>query len=479
MTFNSIDFIVFFPIVFFLYWFVLKNSAKYQNILLLISSVFFYCWADWRFLFLILANAFFNFFIGVKIADSTKEKSQQGFFWLGIAFNVGVLGYFKYFNFFYDGFADLFNLFGANLNHSSLHLILPLGISFFTFQTLGYIIDIYNGETKPCRDPLIFLTYVTYFPKIISGPIERAQRFIPQIEKKRIFDFSLAKNGLQQILWGLFAKVVIADNCATMVNEIFANYEVKTGSILLIGSYLYIVQIYCDFSGYSNIAIGVSKLLGIKLMMNFATPFFSTNISEYWKKWHISLTSWMMDYVFTPLSFLLRRYRNAGLLISIITTFIIVGLWHGANWTFIIFGLLQGIYFIPLVLRGTLNKSSVNMNDKKYPSLGELLKMMGLFTLMMLTAIFFRADNVSQAFQYISQIFSLSLFDKPDLKAFIFIIPVIILFFIFEWMNRDKEHALEFNSNKTYVKWSLYIILGFVIILSYNDNPNTFIYLQF
>ncbi len=307
MVFNSPEFVLFLPIVFILYWFVFSKSAKSQNIILLLSSIFFYVWADWRFLFLVGANVLFNFFIGIQIQDAQKEKHKQQLLWLGIFFNLGILGYFKYFNFFYDSFVDLINLSGGNLNYSSLKILLPLGISFFTFQTLGYLFDIYNEEIEPCRDILAFSAYVLYFPKILAGPIERAQKFIPQIEVKRLFDNNLAFDGLRQILWGLFAKIVIADNCAGLVNEIFANPETQSGSMLMIGSVFFLIQIYCDFSGYSNIAIGVSKLLGIKLMTNFATPFFSTNISDFWKKWHISLTSWLMDYVFTPLSFLIAE----------------------------------------------------------------------------------------------------------------------------------------------------------------------------
>jgi D-alanyl-lipoteichoic acid acyltransferase DltB (MBOAT superfamily) len=479
MVFNSPEFVLFLPIVFFLYWFVFSKSAKAQNIILLLGSVFFYVWADWRFLFLVIANALLNYFIGIKIRDTQREKSKQQFLWLGVVINLGVLGYFKYFNFFYDSFADVINIFGGHLNYSSLKILLPLGISFFTFQTLGYLIDIYNEETEPCRDVLIFSTYVLYFPKILAGPIERAQRFIPQIEVKRVFNNTLAFDGLRQILWGLFAKIVIADNCAGIVNEIFDDYQTQSGSMLLIGSFCYLIQIYCDFSGYSNIAIGVSKLLGIKLMTNFRTPFFSTNISDFWKKWHISLTSWLMDYVFTPLSFLLRKHKKTGLFIAIMITFILVGFWHGANWTFIVFGILQGLYFLPMIIRGTMNKSSSIKPGKFLPSLKEFFQMAFMFILLALTAVFFRAESVGQAFTYLSNIFTLSIIKPPDLGQLMFVLPFIFVFIIMEWLSRDKQHALEFNNLSIYLKWSVYLIIGFVVLLAYDNNPNDFIYLQF
>jgi alginate O-acetyltransferase complex protein AlgI len=479
MIFNSLAFSLFLPIVFILYWFLFNKSAKKQNILLLSASLFFYGWADWRFLFLVIMNALLNYYIGTGISNTQKEKIKKRLLWLGLLINLGVLGYFKYFNFFYDSFADLFNLFGANLNYSSLKIILPLGISFFTFQTLGYIIDVYNEEIEPYRDLLVFTTYVTYFPKILSGPIERAQKFIPQIEVRRNFDYQLANDGLRQILWGLFAKIVVADNCAALVNNIFDNYQNQSGSMLLLGSFCYLIQIYCDFSGYSNMAIGISKLFGIKLMMNFATPFFSTNIGDFWKKWHISLTTWMMDYVFTPLSFILRKYKKKGLILSIITTFVIVGLWHGANWTFIVFGLLQGLYFIPLIFKGNLNQPSSNAPTNLLPSLKYFFQMIGLFFLLMLTAVFFRSESVGQAVEYLSNIFSTSLFVRPDIEQIIFILPIIIFFLIIEWISKDKQHAMQFDNHSVYIAWSAYLIIGFIVVLSFKSNNSSFIYLQF
>ncbi len=478
MIFNSLGFALFLPIVLIMHWFVFNKSAKLQNILLLLASLFFYGWADWRFLFLVVANALLNFYVGNKISDSSQEKTKLRFLWLGIVFNLGVLGFFKYFNFFYDNFVDFGNLFGLSLSHSTLHLILPLGISFFTFQTLGYIIDVYNEEIKSSRNLLSFTTYVLYFPKLLAGPIERAQKFLPQIETKRIFNSNLAIDGLRQILWGLFAKIVIADNCAPFVNGVFENYQTQTSAMLIAGTFYYLIQIYADFSGYSNVAIGVSKLFGIKLMINFNTPFYSTNISDFWKSWHISLTSWLMDYVFTPLSFILRKYKKKGLFLAIMITFILVGFWHGAKWTFIIFGILQGLYFLPFIIKGSLSNTSTLSKNKMIPSFKEFFQMTGLFCLMMLSTVFFRADDTSQAITYISNIFSASIVIIPDLNQFMFI-PVIILFMTIEWFTRNKQYALEINNLPIYLRWSVYLILGFVVLLAFDNNSNDFIYLQF
>ena len=478
MIFTSLNFALFLVIVFPLYWFVFNKTDRGQNLLLLLASLFFYGWADWRFLFLVIGSALFNFIIGIKILNSSHEKVKLSYLLLGIIFNLGILGFFKYFNFFYDSFVDAFNIFGANLNYSTLSIILPLGISFFTFQTLGYIIDIYNDEIEPSRDILSFSTYVLYFPKMLAGPIERAQKFLPQIKTKRVFNYALASDGLKQILWGLFIKVVIADRCAPFVNEIFSNYQSQSSFMLIAGLFFYLIQIYSDFSGYSHIAIGVSKLFGIKLMINFATPFFSTNVSDFWKKWHISLTTWLMDYVFTPLSFILRKYKKKGLFLSILITFILVGFWHGANWTFIVFGILQGLYFLPHVLKGTTNSSSKITGNKVLPSMKEFLQMAGLFCLLMFTTVFFRADSVTQAFLYLNNIIDSDLFSGISSLKTVWLLPVILL--VPEWFQREKEHALQFNDKRipVLIRWGIYYMI-FLLIINFAGNQNSFIYARF
>ncbi len=489
MVFNSLNFAVFLLLVFILYWFVFKKNAKTQNILLLVASIVFYCMADWKFIFLLAASGFINFYLAKFIAQKKEGKIRSLFFFSGIILNVGLLLYFKYFNFFIQSFVTLFNYSGAGISFTPFHILLPLGISFFTFQMIGYLIDVNNDEIEPTGDLLSFCTYLAYFPKILSGPIERIQKFLPQIQKKREFDYGMAVDGLREILWGLFKKMVIADNCAEYANEIFNNYTVYSGSTLALGVLFFAFQIYGDFSGYSDMACGISKLFNIRIVNNFAFPFFSTNISDYWKKWHVSLTSWMMDYVFTPLSFILRKYKKTGLIISIILTFLLVGFWHGANWTFIVFGFLHGIYFIPLILKGSMNKNKLVAEGRLIPSFKEFFGMLGIFILTALTAVFFRAENVGWALSYILDIFSPSLFTMPyliekgtDLPIFpkLFIL-MLGIFMTIEWTGREQEFAIAHLGKKTnrFFRWSFYFVIVYTIFYWGKFDVNTFIYFQF
>jgi len=492
MVFTSLNFAVFLLLVFILYWWVFKKNAKTQNTLLLLASIVFYCMADWKFIFLLAASGFINFYLAKIIAKKEEGKIRSLFFYSGIILNVGLLLYFKYFNFFIQSFVTLFNYSGAGISFTPFHILLPLGISFFTFQMIGYLIDVNNDEIEPTEDLLSFFTYLAYFPKILSGPIERVQKFIPQIHKKREFDYGIAVDGLREILWGLFKKMVIADNCAEYTNEIFNNYTVYSGSTLALGVVFFAFQIYGDFSGYSDIACGISKLFNIRIVNNFAFPFFSTNISDYWKKWHISLTSWMMDYIFTPLSFILRKYKKAGLIISTILTFLLVGLWHGANWTFIVFGFLHGLYFIPLILKGSLKKNKIVAKGRLIPSFKEFFGMLALFILTSLTTVFFRAENIIGAIAYISGIASKSLFSIPyviEESSGVKIIPKTLLIFIFlflfvEWFGRKEEYAIAKLGGKWRrpLRWIIYYTIMFAIIFSllwYGGEKQQFIYFQF
>lgn len=479
MIFNSFEFVLFFIIVFVLYWWVLGKTVKGQNILLLLSSIFFYAWADWRFLGVLVFNILFNFFLAKKISKIKEDKSRQVALWLGVAVNVGVLGYYKYFNFFYENFLHLL---GAGEGFTALNIIIPLGISFFTFQSLGYIIDVYYEDIKPYNNLLLFSTYMTFFPKLLSGPIERAQIFIPQITFKRKFDYEMIADGFRQILWGLFAKIVIAENCAVIVNPVFENYQEESGSTLLVVSFFYMIQLYADFSGYSNMAIGVGKLLGIKLSRNFATPFYSTNISGFWRKWHMSLTLWLMDYIFTPLSFILREYKKIGLLVSVVVTFLIVGLWHGANWTYVVFGLIHGLLFIPVIFKGKMSNTSVILAENKlFPSIKEAFKMGLLFFQVSLVAVFFRSETVVDAFMYLKNIFSKTLLSIPWLVINgrnILILALVFLFLGVEWLNREKQHDLDIRKRPIALRWSCYIII-FLIIVFAGRSADAFIYFQF
>ncbi len=482
MLFNSFNFVAFIIPVLFLYWFVFKKSAVYQNIWLLVASLFFYAWADWRFLVLLITSTLINYYLGLKIYQSEDDDRRRNtFLYVGLIFNVGLLLYFKYVNFFYEGFYDLLNLFGADLSYNTLQILLPLGISFFTFQTLGYLIDVYNEEIEPGKDLLEFSVFVTFFPKILSGPIERASGLMPQIQKKRRFEYDVFVDGLRQILWGLFAKIVVAENCAVLADLVFEDYQNQPASTLILGTFFYAIQLYADFSGYSNMAIGVGKLFGIKLMRNFATPFFSTNIADFWRKWHMSLTTWMMDYVFTPLSFVLRRRQKQGLMISIVITFILVGFWHGANWTFIAYGFLHGMYFIPLVYSGKMNTEHIVAKGKWLPTLKEISKMLFLFVLIMITDVFFRAANVSEAFDYLGRILSSTIIDFPIALINGTALTTLLLILIFvsvEWINREKTHDLEISKYPAVLRWGFYTII-FVLILFFGRSAETFIYFQF
>ncbi|WP_074406528.1 MBOAT family O-acyltransferase [Aquimarina megaterium] len=481
MVFNSLDFVVFIIPVFLLYWLVFNRSKVYQNIFLLGASLFFYTWADWRFLVLLIGSTLINYYLGLKIFRTPEDRKKSIFLYIGLVFNVGLLLYFKYFNFFYEGFYEILNVFGSESTYNSLVILLPLGISFFTFQTLGYLIDVYNEEIEPSENLLEFSVFVTFFPKILSGPIERASSLIPQIQEKRVISYQVSVDGLRQILWGLFAKIVVAENCALIANPIFNNYENESGSTLLLGAFFYAIQLYADFSGYSNMAIGVSKLFGIQLMRNFSTPFFSTNISDFWRKWHMSLTTWMMDYVFTPLSFTLRRHQKKGLIISIITTFVLVGFWHGANWTFVVYGLLHGIYFVPLVFSGKMNTSETVAKGKMLPSIKEIIKMILLFVLIMLTDVFFRVESVSVGFEYLQGIFSLSIIDVPSVlftSTTLITTALVGFFMLIEWVNREKKHDFEIGNYNIYLRWISYVSI-FVLILIFGKSAETFIYFQF
>lgn len=488
MVFNSFEFALFLPIIFLLYWLVFQNSFKSQNTLLLLSSIVFYLATDWKFIFLLATSGIINFYLAKLIASKQEGRIKKAIFYSGIAFNVGILLYFKYFNFFVQSFIELFDfVFSKNVGFSPLHILLPLGISFFTFQLIGYLIDVNNGEVKPTNDLLSYFTYLFYFPKILSGPIERIQNFLPQIQKKREFNYTTTIDGFRQFLWGLFKKVVIADNLTVLVDSTFNNYQSLPGSVLFIGAIVYLISLYADFSGFIDMACGVSKLFNIKITNNFAYPFFSTNIADFWRKWHISLTTWMMDYVFIPLNFLLRKYKKFGLIISIVATFLLVGLWHGANWTFIVFGLLHGLYFIPLIIKGSMYKRNFVSTNKILPSFKEFAGMFQLFLLVAVTTVFFRSENISEAFSYFGNIFTTSFFTIPYSSYFAgagqplyILLILIVFFFVLEWFGRQGEYALDnlvIKWNRP-VRWSFYYLL-IMIIAVFSGTQKQFIYFQF
>ncbi len=355
MLFNSIDFAIFLPIVFILYWFVFKNNLKSQNTLLLAASYVFYGWWDWRFLGLILFSTLVDYTFGIAISKSNDPSKRKWLLWVSILVNLGFLGIFKYYNFFIDNLVTAFSVFGNELQSNTLDIILPVGISFYTFQTLSYTIDIYRKKLQPTKDYIAFSVFVAFFPQLVAGPIERATNLLPQFYKKRKFNYSEATEGMRQIQWGLFKKIVIADNCADIANQIFNNSADLHGSTLAIGALCFSIQIYCDFSGYSDIAIGTAKLFGVNLMQNFNFPYFSRDIAEFWRKWHISLSTWFRDYLYIPLGgSRVSRFLSVR---NVFIIFIVSGFWHGANWTFIVWGALHAVYFFTIITSEEKQKS--------------------------------------------------------------------------------------------------------------------------
>jgi len=477
MLFNSLEFFIFLPIVFAMYWLIGNKRIKQQNLLIAISSYVFYGWWDWRFLFLILFSSLVDYTIGLKLNSEDKPSKRKTLLWISICVNLGFLGFFKYYNFFVDSLVESFTFFGGQLSINTLNIILPVGISFYTFQTLSYTIDVYNKKLDPTKDFLAFMAFVSFFPQLVAGPIERATNLLPQFHKRREFVYENAVDGLRQALWGLFKKVVIADNCATYANMIFNNQQEYSGSTLLLGAFFFAFQIYGDFSGYSDIAIGISRLFGFNLKRNFAFPYFSRDIAEFWRRWHISLSTWFRDYLYIPLG-----GSRGGTKMKIRNTFIIFivsGFWHGANWTFVVWGALNAIYFLPLLL---LKKNRVNTNlvsEGKYlPTLKELFQMLLTFFITLIAWVFFRADNVTNAFIYIKDMFSESLFSKPDILP-ITVLGLVGLFLMIEWLGRAGEYAIQKIDfiNKP-LRWSFYMIL-IILMFIYTGEQQEFIYFQF
>lgn len=380
MLFNSLDFAIFLPIFFFLYWFVTNKNLQLQNFLIVVASYIFYGWWDWRFLFLIFFSSITDYIIGKGLQVIEKEKYRKVLLWISIVTNIGFLGFFKYYNFFVNSFVTAFSFWGKSISVNSLDIILPVGISFYTFQTLSYTIDVYKRKLEPAKDIISFLAFVSFFPQLVAGPIERATNLLPQFYKKRVFEYDKAVDGMRQMLWGLFKKVVIADNCAEYANTIFNNYTDFSGSTLVLGAIFFTFQIYCDFSGYSDMAIGMSRLFGFNLMKNFAFPYFSRDIAEFWRRWHISLSTWFRDYLYIPLGgskgSLSKIVRNTFII------FLVSGFWHGANWTFIIWGFLNALYFLPLLLIKRNRKNlDIVAENRVLPSIRELLSMFTTFSL--------------------------------------------------------------------------------------------------
>lgn len=478
MLFNSVDFLIFLPIVFALYWFA-KGNLKFQNILLLVSSYFFYgCW-DWRFLFLLMFSTVLDYYTGLQMYDAKTQRMKRFWFWLSVGINLGFLGVFKYYNFFAESAADMLSGFGFEAHFWTLQVILPVGISFYTFHGLSYVIDIYKDRIKPERNFVDYSVFVSFFPLLVAGPIERATHLLPQIQTKRQFNYHQAVDGLRQILWGLFKKMVIADNCAEYANMVFANSADHSGSTHIMGVIFFTFQIYGDFSGYSDIALGTARLFGIELLRNFAYPFFSRDTAEYWRRWHISLSSWFRDYLYIPLG-----GSKGGTWMKVRNTFIIFivsGFWHGAAWTYVFWGFLNALYIMPSIIFNT-NRHNLEIvaKGRTFPTLNELFHIITTFSLTVFAFIFFRAIDMAHAWQFLSEIFSMSTFSAPKGIRNELVWLVVIMLLI-EWAGREHKYALEKLGLQwpRWVRWSFYALIVLVIFWFKTMNEVQFIYFQF
>ena len=508
MLFNSIQFAIFLPIVFLLYWFVFdrfisksKWQLRLQNAFVVVASYVFYGWWDWRFLLLIAFTSFCSWGSGMlmqRVATQSVttsmgrgkdvdyqlvRKRQKWIAAANIVLNLLILAVFKYYDFFVTEFAQLFHISTEGL---LLKVILPVGISFYTFQALSYSIDVYRGKIEPTKDIVAFFAFISFFPQLVAGPIERATNLLPQFLKKREFDYDTAVDGMRQILWGLFKKIVVADNCAVYVDQVFSTYTEQTGSTLLLAAIFFTFQIYGDFSGYSDIAIGTAKLFGIKLMRNFNVPYFSRDIAEFWRRWHISLTTWFRDYVYIPLGG--SRVSKAKVVRNTFIIFLLSGFWHGANWTFIAWGAYHAVLFLPLILTGKNRKYTNQVAEGRLlPTLKETGQMLLTFFLAVFGWIIFRAESIGMAWEYVCGIFDASLFTVPTISKSAFRVLTTIAFFIImlvvEWLQRNKEHGFAKLEGivlfrNAFARAALYALLLLVFILL-RGQLTSFIYFQF
>ncbi len=480
MLFNSFEFLLFLPIVFVLYWHVFRKR-KWQNLLIVIASYFFYGWWDWRFLFLIALTSLFSFGSGLLIEEYKRNKHISRFLSaFNIIVNLSILGVFKYFNFFVENIDALFGQLGYHLDWGTIHIILPVGISFYTFQALSYTIDVYRGQIKPTKDIIEFFAYISFFPQLVAGPIERATRLLPQFQKERSFSYPKAVDGMRQMLWGFLKKLVIADNCAMIVNHYWEQYNSLSGLSLFILGVLFTFQIYCDFSGYSDIAIGCARLFGIDLMRNFNFPYFSRSIPEFWRRWHISLTTWFRDYIYFPLGG--SRCDKWKIIRNVYIVWGISGLWHGANWTFVCWGLFHATLLAIYNIFGINTKyQHVAGYNKILPSLKEFMQISLTFFLAVIGWILFRSENITQSIDFLRCMVSNDFFNPHQLFGMKCLGMCVILILV-EWLQRDKQHALQISGirlfEKRWVRWSTYYIL-LLIIKSYTGVNQTFIYFQF
>lgn len=480
MLFNSLEFLIFFPIVIFLYFI---TPHRFRWVLLLVASYYFYmCWrADY--IILIILSTIIDYYAGMKMSAEPEKSKRKKYLALSLLSNLSILFFFKYFNFFNTSARDLFDFFNLSYEVPMLNVLLPVGISFYTFQTMSYSIDVYNGKCQTTKNPGIFALYVSFFPQLVAGPIERSGNLLSQFYKEHKFDTKRIANGLRLILWGFFKKLVIADRLALYVNEVFNNPTEYNGLPVLIACYFFAFQIYCDFSGYSDIAIGSAQVMGFKLMDNFRRPYFSKSIAEFWQRWHISLSTWFRDYLYIPLggnrvSSKWKWYWN----ISVV--FLVSGLWHGANWTFVVWGGLHAFYFVFSLLTKKYRSFFTNFFKlNKLPTFYKFLQMLITFHLVVFAWIFFRANNIGDAFVIIQNLQSISLSDKilinGNLTEFIIAIVAIAFMEIIHLFERGTKLPIYIESKPLWLRWCWYYTMLFSILLFSVVNKSPFLYFQF
>ena len=481
MLFNSFTFMIFLPVVFLLYWFVFRK-LRWQNLFILVASYVFYGWWDWRVLILIVITSASSFFSGLLIKRNEGRRAvQRAVSAANIVLNLGILAVFKYFNFFADSLAALLGLFGVTADWPTMNIILPVGISFYTFQALSYSIDVYARRLEPTRDAIAFFSFISFFPQLVAGPIERATNLLPQMQRERTFEYCTAVDGLRQMLWGFFKKLIIADGCAEVVNGLWGHLESSTGLMLLIGSLLFTFQIYTDFSGYSDIAIGCAKLFGFKLTTNFRVPYFSRNVREFWRRWHITLNGWFTQYVYFPLGG--SRCSRGRTVLNTVIVFALSGLWHGADWTFVLWGLYLALLFIPLILFKSQRYKDTVAHGRLLPTFREFLSMLVTFMLINFGWVLFRAPDWATFCDFTSRLFSPSLFTAHGLtmKMAQMLLWCAVLLLV-EWLQRERQHVLQIDGCRLFStqvsRLALYAVLVFLIFY-FAGQVQTFIYFQF
>lgn len=477
MLFNSFEFLIFLPLVFFVYWFVVQKNLRLQNFFILVVSYVFYGWWDWRFLGLLALSSFVDYFVALGLGKTDNTKSRKILLWISLVMNLGLLGVFKYFNFFSQSFSEAFQQIGITFDPFTLAVVLPVGISFYTFQTLSYTIDVYKKELEPTQDVISFLAYVSFFPQLVAGPIERAANLLPQFYVKRTFSYKQAKEGLTLMVYGFFKKVVIADNCSVIVNDVFANQSERSGAELIMGVVFFAFQIYGDFSGYSDIARGVARFFGFELMVNFRTPYFSRDIAEFWRRWHISLTTWFRDYIYFPMGG--SKGSKWNVVRNTAVVFLVSGFWHGANWTFIIWGVINVLLFLPLLLMKQNRKNVDTVGVGGSITLRDVFNMFFTFMLVCFSWIFFRSDSVGSALQYISGIFTHPFLSGQWNNFNYFILVLLSLFLVLEWLSREAGIEQVFLNQSPVMRRVSLLVLALITLLFGNFSNNEFIYFQF